>query len=91
MSNVEKIPIREVVILKGRRPAWDIAPLAESIRQLGLLSPIAITEDRVLVAGRNRLEACKSLGWEGIPAIVLKLDRLNAELAEIDEKCPFTG
>lgn len=69
----------------GRRPTRNVSDLAESIKQIGLLNPVTITEDFRLVAGGNRLAACASLGWTDIPAVVCKLDRLHAELAEIDE------
>lgn len=74
-----------IVVRDRKRPLGDIASLAQSIDALGLLNPITITADGVLVAGYHRLEACKSLGWRFIPVHVVSLDRLSAELAEIDE------
>jgi N6-adenosine-specific RNA methylase IME4 len=59
--------------------------LAASILEIGLLNPITLTKSRVLVSGLHRLRACESLGWQQIPAVVLGLDELHAELAEIDE------
>lgn len=40
----------------------DIDTLADSIRRLGLIHPIVITRDGVLVAGERRLSACGLLG-----------------------------
>jgi DNA modification methylase len=61
--------------------------LVESIRNLGLLQPIGIDKENNLVYGYHRLEACKRLGWEEIPVVVLDggRDRLEYELMEIDE------
>lgn len=59
--------------------------LAESIREIGLMQPIGLTEDKRLIFGRHRLEAFVYLGRTHIPAIIHKLDKLKAELAEIDE------
>jgi len=59
--------------------------LAKSIKEIGLLNPITITKDYRLVAGYHRLTACKKLGWATIPANVVDMDALHAELAEIDE------
>lgn len=78
-------PIDSIVIQERKRPLGDIAALAQSISELGLLNPITITAHGVLVAGYHRLEACKSLGWHSIPVSIVTLDVLNAELAEIDE------
>src|SRR5262249_220778 len=59
---------------------------AKSIEQLGLLiNPVTVTQDLTLVAGHRRLEACKLLGWETIPAHIVSLDEVTASLAEIDE------
>jgi len=57
----------------------------DSIRELGLLHPITVTNDHELIAGRHRLEACRVLGWTDIPVNVVTLDALHRELAEIDE------
>ena len=41
----------------------DIAWLASSITDIGLLHPITVDENRRLLAGARRLTACKKLGW----------------------------
>jgi DNA modification methylase len=81
----ELVPISRIRIPEGRREVKDFEELADSIKEIGLLNPISVTSELCLIAGRNRIEACKSLGWDSIPALVVKLDRLHAELAEIDE------
>ena len=81
------IPINKIGINEGRRelsPA-GIDKLVESMAAVGLLNPISIDESNTLIAGNHRLEAAKRLGWTEIECSVRKLDRLQAELAEIDE------
>jgi ParB-like chromosome segregation protein Spo0J len=58
-----------VVNREGRQRAElpDIPSLADSIERLGLIHPIVITRDLVLVAGERRLAACSSLGHTHIP------------------------
>lgn len=80
------VEISSIKIPDGRRTLCDIEPLIESIREVGLVNPITVTPDRVLVAGYHRLEACRALGWKTIDAIVVTLDKIDAELAAIDEK-----
>ena len=41
-----------------------VLELVESIRELGLLNPITITDEGTLVAGFHRLEACRRLASE---------------------------
>jgi ParB family chromosome partitioning protein len=58
-----------------------ITELADSIRKVGLLSPIVvrITENGFeVVAGNRRFEACKSLGWKKIPSQIVELDDKHA-------------
>lgn len=68
---------------RHRKDLGDIASLARSIEQLGLLHPVVVTPDSTLLCGRRRLEACKELGWEKVTANVVNLDDLLR--AENDE------
>jgi len=83
-----ELPIDQIAVIKGRRrrasPA-KVRELAESIQEIGLLNPITVTADKVLVAGLHRLRAFRLLGKETIPATILPVDGLRAELAKIDE------
>ncbi|WP_062560347.1 ParB N-terminal domain-containing protein [Paracoccus aminovorans] len=74
----------------------QVAGIAESIKEVGLLNPITVVLGKVifngqkidgyqLVAGLHRLEACKSLGWADIPIAVLDLDEQQRIIAECDE------
>jgi len=63
----------------------DVAALAASIREVGLLHPITVTPERRLLAGLHRLAACRRLGWRMIDAVVVDVDELRTELVELDE------
>lgn len=82
-----QVPIGEIQIKEGRRSldSGHVKELVDSIRELGLLSPITIDRDYVLIAGLHRLEAAKVLGWTEVECMVSSLEGLVAELAEIDE------
>lgn len=84
-SKINHVSIDAIVVKQGRRSLGDLTELMVSIRAIGLLNPISITTDNRLIAGAHRLEACKRLGWTVIPASVVALDEIDAELAEIDE------
>lgn len=63
------IAIEQVIINRDerqRRELVDIPDLAESIKLRGLIQPIVITRELVLVAGERRIAACRSLGWTHI-------------------------
>jgi ParB family transcriptional regulator, chromosome partitioning protein len=53
-----------------RKDMGDIAGLAESIEDLGLLNPITVAADGRLLSGERRLRAAKLLGWTKIAVIV---------------------
>ena len=82
-----KIKIAEIKVGDNRREIDEanVANLMKSIREVGLINAITVTQGNKLIAGAHRLEACKRLGWEEIECNVAELDGLKAELAEIDE------
>lgn len=80
-----KYRIADIIVGDRKRQASDITPLAESIKEIGLINPITIRPDGTLNTGLNRLRACESLGWEEIDVNITELEDLDAELAEIDE------
>jgi ParB-like chromosome segregation protein Spo0J len=72
---------------RSRKDMGDIKALADSIREVGLLHPIVISPDNTLIAGQRRLEAVKLLGWQEVPARVVRgLEEIDQALkAERDE------
>ena len=71
---------------RQRTEVGDVKDLADSIKRNGLINPIVITRDGVLVAGERRLTACRSLGWTSIP--VQFTDDLSSDalyLLELEE------
>ena len=49
--------------VRYRKDPGDLKPLMESIERLGLLQPITIAPEGVLVCGWRRLEAVRQPGW----------------------------
>lgn len=59
-----EIAIDTIIIGDGRREdLGDVAGLAASIQEHGLLQPVVIDAENRLVAGMRRLAACRLLGW----------------------------
>lgn len=59
-----RIQISEIKINPGRRKTSPqyVEELARSITAVGLLNPVTIDQNNVLIAGLHRLEAAKMLG-----------------------------
>lgn len=72
---------------RHRRDYGDLSSLAESLRDLGQLQPIVVTEDLRLIAGGRRLAAAQSNGWTDIEAKIAKdvTDAATLLRAERDE------
>ena len=72
---------------RHRTDYGDLAQLIASIKRDGLLQPVTITPDGVLVCGARRLSAIKQLGWRTVNVWVRSgiTDRLGALLAEQDD------
>lgn len=83
------IPISSIIINRAERQRKEIPNvevLADSLRRLGLIHPIVITRDSVLVAGERRLAAATLLGWTTINCQFLdELDPTFAHAIELEE------
>ena len=81
-----EVPLADIVIgERHRRDMGDLQSLADSMREVGLLQPIGITEDRQLVFGERRVKAARMLGWTAILARVVDISSMVAgEHAERD-------
>jgi ParB-like chromosome segregation protein Spo0J len=76
------IPIASIKTGKRhRQDHGDIAALAASIRDIGLMHPVVIKPDRTLIAGERRLMAFKQLGRDVIPVTQRKFRLTEPDLA----------
>lgn len=78
-QHTKEIPIQDIIDPEADEAPTpeemrDVEALARRIQSMGLLQPVVVNrtdEGRyVLVAGRQRLLACRSLNWQHISAIV---------------------
>jgi phage N-6-adenine-methyltransferase len=85
MINID-VKISDLVVEPHRSVSDEtVASLAKSIEQIGLLHPIVVGSDRKVLAGTHRVRAFERLGRNRIPACIVELKGLDAELATIDE------
>ncbi len=71
----------------ARRNYGNLSSLEASIKKIGLLAPVLVNQDNVLLSGTRRLEACKNIGVPEIAALrvdvaadsMLALDILSDE------------
>jgi ParB-like chromosome segregation protein Spo0J len=68
---------------RHRHDLGDIDGLARWIDDVGLLHPVVVRPDGLLIAGERRLVACRQLGWTEVPVPVVDLDDVvRGEFAE---------
>jgi ParB-like chromosome segregation protein Spo0J len=84
------LPLDEIDISHAIRPynATVVGELARSIREIGLQTPLTcIVRDgqHVLVSGRNRLEALRTIGAEQAPVRVVDFTDIEAQLWRFSE------
>lgn len=87
-TSIKETPIHEIVINpdRQRRNLGDISDIKESISTSGLMNPIIITRQNVLVAGERRLTACTQLGYDTITTRYIEtLDEIELHLIELEE------
>ena len=89
------VKISEVQIKKRiRKDFGNLNELAESMNIHGLMNPIVVTRELILIAGQRRLEAAKKLGWETIEASIVdvpsKIVKMEMEIEENLHRKAFT-
>lgn len=76
---------------RHRTDMGDLRALADSIQARGLMHPVVVTAEGLLIAGRRRLEAVRLLGWSDVPVTMIDVDDLLlAERDENQERKDFT-
>lgn len=77
---------------RHRKEMGDLSALAKSIKEIGLMQPVGITEDHVLIFGERRLRACRDiLGWSEIEVRVIDMPHIVVgENAENEVRKDFT-
>lgn len=72
-SSISYAPIDDIVVGdRLRKDLGDLGPLAESIKQRGIVVPIAVTPDMDLIYGQRRLEAARIADTQLVPYIVIE-------------------
>lgn len=81
--------IRKLNELKATNPylrlGTDVSELEKSISTLGLIAPLVISTDNVILAGARRYQAMLNLGFTETPVMVIDKNALEKELISIDE------
>ena len=72
----------------------NIEALSLDITKNGLIQPIFITPDNILIAGERRMLAAKKLGWAEIEALTMTVrdyeHQLHCEISENENRKDFT-
>lgn len=88
-GNFTSFPVPAIVINRDdrqRRELTGIDELAESIGRIGLINPLVITRDGILVAGERRFTAVRSLGWTHVSVqFVEDLSEYELQVIELEE------
>ena len=83
-----KIKLSEIKVqnrIRRTKPE-KVEELARSIDEVGLIQPVTLDKNNVLVSGLHRYEACLLLGWDEIEYNTIEFENSEQQkLAEIDE------
>jgi len=84
---MENVPVEKIKVGKRFRKDFShVQALAESIRTHGILHPLVVTEDYVLVSGECRLRAAKEIGLKTVPCVLKSsLSEIEAREIELEE------
>lgn len=67
------------------RLGTDVTELEKSIQTVGLIAPLVISTDNVILAGARRYQALLNLGFTDAPVVIVDKGELEKELISIDE------
>lgn len=67
------------------RLGTDVSDLEKSIQTVGLIAPLVISTDNVILAGARRFQALCNLGFTEAPVVIIDKGDLEKELISIDE------
>lgn len=67
-----------------RKDLGDISSLVESIKDKGIIQPITVSSDMLLLSGMRRLTAAREVGLLTIPALVRQLREGEIDYREIE-------
>jgi ParB family chromosome partitioning protein len=67
------------------RLGTDVSDLEKSIQTVGLIAPLVISTDNVILAGARRYQAMLNLGYTEASVVVIDKGELEKELISIDE------
>ena len=84
---LKEVPVTAVKVGERMRQVDEnkVLELMTSYETCGVINPISVDEEFMLIAGAHRLEAAKQLGWETIEAKVFDGDDLLNTLRQCDE------
>lgn len=87
--------IDEIIVKdRIRKDAGGMMELINDIKANGLINPVTVNTDHVLLAGYRRLSACKALGWTDIPVHMVSTENeeqeLRVEISENEVRKEFT-
>ncbi len=91
MQNIQTVRTADVVVEeRARKNIGELDSLRRSIEEMGLLQPIGVTKDLTLIFGGRRLQACKDVGLEEIPARIFDIDAVETLKMKQEENKDLT-
>jgi len=78
MSQIKINPVHDQIYSSN-----EIEDLVESMEKNGLLEPLVVTPDHVIVSGHRRYLAAKFLGWDEIEIVVREIDTEDMEFTMV--------
>ena len=80
MNNVFSISLQEIKPHPINSQIYDLSGIEElkkSIESKGLLEPLVITKDKIIISGHRRYEVIKNLGWSSVQ--VRRVETLSSD------------
>lgn len=87
-DSYQRLPVSSIVVNRDerQRTVVEVDDLVSSVKSLGVLCPILVTRELVLIAGERRLEASRQAGLPDIPVRYMEdLSPVELQIVELEE------
>ncbi|MDP6525142.1 MAG: ParB N-terminal domain-containing protein [Kiritimatiellia bacterium] len=83
-TNIVEMAIDDVIVKdRPRKDDGDLGTLEASIQKLGLLCPIIVDANNVLITGGRRLQACRNIGRKKVSVCRLGIEAGSMKALDI--------
>ena len=77
IENIEIKKLNPAIYNPRKMDDEDFESLKKSVGEFGLVEPIVVNSDFVIIGGHQRVRAASELGWKEVPCVMVELNKFQ--------------